>query len=169
MTIADYEDAIVRHIRRHLAGDPVAHVLLPNPCYCRHAEAVIRRHFPTLELGGPMEEMPWLDANRSKDPVQALRPLMVGSISGMCFMYLRARLSSTTDVSEFARAIALVVNYEADEMGRMLCLIRDSLDNPIDSLHMDEFLSVYKDKTHVSVDFPPVRPVWDFETDRPVY
>jgi hypothetical protein len=169
MTMEGLEDAIVRHIGRHLAGGQVAHVLCHEAYYCRHVEPVIRKHFPTLEFGGPVEELPWLAANRSKEPVGSFRLLMVGSIGGMCLLYLCARLSSAAEASQLERAIALVVNYDADQMGRTLCRIVDSLENPRISLHVDEFLSVYKDTTHVNVDFPPVTPRWDFEADRPVY
>jgi hypothetical protein len=161
-----FDQAIIRHVRRLSAGEEAAHVLCPSAYDCRYAEMVIRRHFPTLEFGGLVNELPSFEANQSKDqfkdPIQSFRPVMVASLSRMCLLYLRARLSAA-EVTQFEQAIALAVNYKP-----FLCCITEAK-QPIASLHSDELLSVYKDTTHVNVDFPEVKPRWDFDGDRPIY
>ena len=88
---------------------------------------------------------------------------------GLCLLYLRASLAIPDKAARFKQAIALVINYDADEMGKSLCCLGEDIAEPVISLHVEDFLSVYSTVRHVSVEFPPCRPEWDFGQSKPVY
>ena len=57
-----------------------------------------------------------------------------------------------------------MANYDADEIGPCLCCLEDEAKRPIGSIHLGEFLSIYKEIIHLSVEFPGPKPLWDFES-----
>ena len=113
------ERTIVRHIATAKAKQAPAHVLFPAAYYRRWAAIVIEHHFPALEFSGPVDELPCEEHGETTELVQSFCPVMVGSLSGMCMVYLRAKLKAPEQAARFEQADALVFNYDENEMGSM--------------------------------------------------
>ena len=118
------ENSIVEFVNEFLRGGQPADILMPESYYCPYAAAAILKNFPRLEFGVLNDDLPLTEKARGLDPTWHIRPLMVGSIGGMCMLYLRVSRSSPSSAAQFGKAKPLVVNYDAGTTGRSLsCLV----------------------------------------------
>ena len=171
MAFDDLEASTVQHVSRYFEGEEPVHILCADPYECRAVLTIIEYHFPDLTVGGPSGEPFHHRAGKSHELAQTFLPVMLGSLSGMCCHYQCARLHLPNEAFRFRSAVALVINYDAQQEGSCLCCVGESFIKAVSTLHVRDFLSVYREVTHLHVDFPKPdpRPYWDYGEDRPIY
>ncbi|MBN1908877.1 MAG: hypothetical protein JW818_03990 [Pirellulales bacterium] len=143
MSPSDLERQLAGHLHDTLNVGRAVHVLCSTREECLFTLALLQREFPNVTIGVPVGSACPTQSDRVEELENTCLDVMLSTVSDMCLHYQRARMAFTEYEAPFREAVAILINYDADELDDCPCCVGVPGQDPEAAMCVRPFLDVY--------------------------